>query len=64
MAVKGGESGVYDLLGREMTTLVNETKAPGSYEVSFDGSGLASGIYYCRLTAGSLIQTKAMMLVK
>jgi hypothetical protein len=43
---------VYDLLGREVALLVNEKKAPGSYEVKFDASGLASGVYLCRLQAG------------
>jgi hypothetical protein len=41
--------GVFDLMGREVTTLVNEVKAPGTYEVRFDGSALASGVYFCRL---------------
>jgi len=43
---------VYDLLGREVALLVNEKKAPGSYEVKFDASGLVSGVYLCRLQAG------------
>ncbi len=55
---------VYDLLGRQVATLVNEEKAPGFYEVSFDGSGLASGVYVYRLTAGSFVETKKMILVK
>lgn len=55
---------IYDLLGREVAVLVNEPKAPGSYEVSFDGSRLASGVYYYRLMAGSFVQTRAMMLLK
>jgi hypothetical protein len=55
---------VYDMLGREVSVLVNERKLPGNYEASFDGSGLASGVYYYRLTAGSFVQTRAMMLVK
>ncbi len=55
---------VYDLLGREVKVLVNEQKAPGNYEVSFDGSGLASGVYLYRLTAGSFVQTMKMILVK
>ncbi len=58
------KSAVFDLLGREVAVLVNEKKPPGTYEVSFNGSGLASGMYFYRLTAGSSIQTRAMMLVK
>jgi hypothetical protein len=55
---------VYDLLGREVAVLVNEKKQPGGYEVSFDASGLASGVYIYRMTAGSYIQTRKMILVK
>jgi glucose/arabinose dehydrogenase len=42
---------VYDVLGRQVAVLVNESKSPGSYEVQFDGSGLASGVYIYRLMA-------------
>jgi hypothetical protein len=55
---------VYDLLGREVAVLLNERKAPGRYEVSFDGSGLASGVYLYRLTAGNFVQTRKMVIVK
>jgi len=55
---------VYDLLGREVAVLVNEKKAPGTYKVSFDASGLASGVYIYRLTAGSFTQAKQMLVVK
>jgi hypothetical protein len=55
---------VYDILGREVATLVNEVKAPGSYEVTFDASGLASGVYICRLTAGSFVQAMKMALLR
>ncbi len=55
---------VYDLLGRQVAVLVNERKQPGSYQVSFDGTGLASGIYFCRMVAGSFTATRTMMLVK
>jgi hypothetical protein len=55
---------VYDILGREVTLLVNERKAPGHYEVSFDGNRVASGVYIYRLTAGSYVATKRMLLVK
>jgi len=43
---------VYDMLGREIATLVNEWKPPGTYQAIFDGGGLASGLYLCRLTVG------------
>jgi hypothetical protein len=55
---------VYDLLGREVATLVHETKGPASYDVTFDASHLASGVYFCRLTAGSFSQTRKLVLMK
>lgn len=55
---------VYDFLGREAATLVNEEKSAGIYKVEFDGSKLPSGIYFYRLQAGDFIQTKKMILLK
>jgi hypothetical protein len=55
---------VYNILGSEVTTLVNEHKAAGNYEVSFGESELASGIYIYRLTANNFIQTRKMILEK
>ena len=55
---------VFDILGREVAVLVNEKKAPGSYDVKFDASALASGVYLYRLTAGSFVQTRKMLVVK
>jgi len=55
---------VYDIMGREITTLVNEKQSPGTYQVEFDGSGLSSGVYFYRLNAGEFRETKRMMLVK
>jgi hypothetical protein len=55
---------VYDVLGNEITTLVNEQKAPGTYEVRFDAGNLASGMYVYKLQAGSFIQTRKLMLMK
>ena len=49
-------------MGREV--LVNERKAPGIYEVKFDGSGLASGVYVYRLTVGSFVQARTMILLR
>ena len=55
---------VYDLLGKEVTTLVNENKPIGNYTVKFDGSKLVSGIYFYRMEAGSFSQTKKLILLK
>ncbi|MFO7445727.1 MAG: CotH kinase family protein [Ignavibacteriaceae bacterium] len=55
---------VYDILGNEITTLVNENKQPGDYEAGFDASNLSSGIYYYRLTAGNFSEIKKMVLMK
>ncbi len=55
---------VYDILGREVATLVNEKQRPGNYEVTFDGAKLSSGIYFYKLQAGSFVQTKKMILLK
>lgn len=55
---------IFDVLGRSVRSLVNEEKPAGRYEIEFDGSSLASGLYYCRITAGDFIQTKKMMLLK
>lgn len=55
---------VYDLLGREVKTLVNEFKQAGSYEINFNASSLASGVYLYRIEAGDFIDTKKLLLVK
>ena len=55
---------IYDVLGREIQTLVNEKLQPGSYEVTFDGSNLSSGIYFYQLKAGNNIETIKMLLIK
>lgn len=55
---------VYDILGREVATLVNENKQAGTYEVNFDGSNLNSGVYFYSLITGSFSDTKRMLLVK
>jgi|WetSurMetagenome_2_1015567.scaffolds.fasta_scaffold16044_1 photosystem II stability/assembly factor-like uncharacterized protein len=55
---------VYDVLGNEVATLVNEEKPAGSYEVKFDATGLSSGIYFYKLQVGSLVETKKMLLLK
>ena len=55
---------VYDILGNEVATLVNEAKNVGIYTVSFNASQLASGIYFYKLQAGSFVETKKMILLK
>ena len=55
---------VYDVLGNEITTLVNEEKPAGIYEVEFDGVNLSNGVYFYQLTAGSFVETKKMVLLK
>lgn len=55
---------IFDLLGKEVATLVNEKQSPGTYEVPFNGSNLASGVYYYMLTAGDFRETKKMLLIK
>jgi hypothetical protein len=55
---------VYDVLGREVSTLVNEEKPAGEHSVSFDAAGLASGMYYYRIRAGEFSETRKMLLIK
>ncbi len=55
---------VYDVLGKEVATLVNKELSAGVYNSTFDGSNLASGIYFYSLRAGNFIATKKLMLVK
>ncbi len=55
---------VYDVLGNEVATLVNEEKSAGSYEIEFKADGLTSGIYFYKLTAGSFVNTKKMLFLK
>ena len=55
---------VYDLLGREVAVLVDETQQPGMYEVRFDGASFPSGVYFYRLTAGQFVETRSFILAK
>jgi hypothetical protein len=55
---------VYDVLGREVATLVNEYTDAGYHKVEFNSTGLASGVYYYQLKAGSFIETKKMILLR
>ncbi len=55
---------VYDIIGREVGTLVNETKSPGSYTVNFNAASLASGVYLYRLQANKFVSIRKMILLK
>jgi len=55
---------VFDLLGRLVTTLVDEKKEAGFHEVRFDGTGLASGVYFYRLLAAGFVETKRLLLLR
>jgi hypothetical protein len=55
---------VYDILGNEVATLVNEVKPSGVYEVEFNASNFSSGIYFYKLSAGAFIETKKMILLR
>jgi len=55
---------IYDVMGREVRTLVNEKLNPGRYEVDFDGTGLNSGVYFYQMRVGNFMETKRMLLIK
>jgi len=55
---------VYDALGKEIATLINENKPSGNYEAEFDASQIPSGMYIYKLQAGSFISSKKMLLLK
>jgi photosystem II stability/assembly factor-like uncharacterized protein len=55
---------VYDVMGREVQTLINESMQAGTYETTFDGSALNSGVYFYKLTADGYSETKRMILIK
>jgi hypothetical protein len=55
---------VYDILGNEVATLINEHKEPGNYSIEFNASGLSSGIYFYQLVADNFISTKKMILLQ
>ena len=55
---------IYDALGNEVATLVNEKKKPGNYEVNFNAASLASGVYFYQLQAGDFVSTKKLLLIK
>ena len=55
---------IYDVLGREVATLVNEQLTPGTYEAEWDGTDYPSGVYFYKLTAGDYTESRKMILIK
>jgi len=55
---------VFDILGNEVATLMDEFKSAGNYEISFDASGLSSGVYFYTLISGNALETKSMLLLR
>ncbi len=55
---------VFDIIGNEIETLVDEEMSPGKYEVKFDGTGISSGIYFYKIAVGNFVETKKMILLK
>jgi len=58
------ELSIYNILGEKIRTLFNDEMNSGQYKIVFDGSNLASGIYFYRIQAGKFLQTKKMILMK
>jgi photosystem II stability/assembly factor-like uncharacterized protein len=56
--------GIYNILGKEVKTLVNEVKAPGSYSVDFDGTEMSSGVYFYKIESNGFTDMKKMILIK
>ena len=55
---------IYNIVGQEVSTLVDEVKQPGTYTVEWDAGGMPSGVYFCRLEAGNFVQSRKMLLLK
>ncbi|MBK8381213.1 MAG: T9SS type A sorting domain-containing protein [Ignavibacteria bacterium] len=55
---------IYDVLGKELVTLVNEIKEPGYYKIKFDAGNLASGVYFYRMTADDFVALKKFVVMK
>jgi hypothetical protein len=55
---------IFELTGREVTTLVKEKKMAGNYSITFDGGHLASGVYFYQLKSGDFMETKKMILLR
>jgi hypothetical protein len=55
---------IFDVLGREVATLVNEKKSPGSYQIPWNAKGIANGVYFYRLECGNNVDVKKLILLK
>ena len=59
-----GEIKIYDILGKEITTLTNEFQKPGKYSIPFHTTELASGIYFYKVESDNFMETKKMLLLR
>jgi hypothetical protein len=55
---------IYNVLGKQITTLVNENQQAGNYKVNFDARGLSNGVYFYKIQAGNFVEIKKMLLLK
>jgi hypothetical protein len=55
---------IYNVLGNEIAIVVNEKQTAGEYKIEFNGTGLSSGIYFYKITAGEFIETKKMVILR
>ena len=55
---------IFDVLGNEVRTLLDETRSPGTYEINFDASGLSSGVYFYSMESGKFHSVRKMILMK
>ena len=55
---------VYDTIGREVVTLLDEVKNPGIHEINFDGKGLTSGVYFYKMQVGNSARVRKLILIK
>jgi hypothetical protein len=55
---------IYDVLGKEVATLVNEVKQAGTHAATWNAAGFGSGIYFCKMQAGAYTETRKLVLMK
>jgi len=55
---------IYDILGKEINTIVNKKQSVGEYKIQFDGSQIASGVYFCHMRAGDFSEMRKLVLLR